>query len=299
MVMNNYRAIQFIRENRNIDISPTFILELQKILTEDTLDHPEQVGRFRTENDTISVVDDRDDEVMHVPPPASELPKRLKALCDFANRPPHGKDFVHPVIAACVLHFQLGFDHPFCDGNGRTARALFYWMMLRCGYWLFEYLPISRLIYRAPAKYARAFLFCETDDFDVTYFLMYKARIIAMARRDLKEYISEKQSQIAQARRLLSSDGRLNHRQQEIVLHATRNQDRYFTISEHQNKYGIAYGTARADFLQLAAWKYLKKVTVGKRFEFTADEKVSGLDKRPVIKDPQLFPDAPRVIHSK
>jgi Fic family protein len=128
---------------------------------------------------------------------------------------------------------------------------------------------------------------------------MYKARIIAMARRDLKEYISEKQSQIAQARRLLSSDGRLNHRQQEIVLHATRNQDRYFTISEHQTKYGIAYGTARADFLQLAAWKYLKKVTVGKRFEFTADEKVSGLDKRPVIKDPQLFPDAPRVIHSK
>jgi hypothetical protein len=42
---------------------------------------------------------------------------------------------------------------------------------------------------------------------------------------------------------------------------------------------------ARADFLQLVAWKYLKKVVVGKRFEFTADERVSDLDKNAVAKE--------------
>jgi Fic family protein len=278
MVLNNYRAIQFTRENRNVDLSPEFLLELQRILTEKTLDDPGQIGRFRNDADSVTIVDERDNEVMHVPPAAEELPGRLKAICSFANNPPQGRDFIHPVVAACVLHFQVGFDHPFCDGNGRTARALFYWMMLRRGYWLFEYLPISRLIYRAPAKYARAFLHCEIDHFDVTYFLMYKARIIETARRDLREYLSKKQDQFSQARRLFSSDRRLNHRQQDIVLHATRNAHRYFTIAEHQNKHGVAYATARNDFLQLVSWKYLKKISVGKRFEFSAGERVSQVD---------------------
>lgn len=277
MVLNNYRAIQFIREHRSVDLSPDFLLEVQKILTKETLDDPSQVGRFRTDKDLIRVVDARDNEVMHVPPPAAELADRLKALCSFANQLPHGKTFIHPVISACVLHFQLGFDHPFCDGNGRTARALFYWMMLRRGYWLFEFLAISRLIYRAPARYARAFLYCETDSFDVTYFLMYKARIIEAARRDLKTFLSKKQEQIFQARKLFSADGRLNYRQQDILLHAARNADRYFTIAEHQRKFAVAYATARADFLQLAKWKYLKRALFGKRLEFSAGARLSKL----------------------
>ena len=36
---------------------------------------------------------------------------------------------IHPVIRAILLHFWLAYDHPFEDGNGRTARALFYWYM--------------------------------------------------------------------------------------------------------------------------------------------------------------------------
>jgi Fic family protein len=274
MVVNNYQAIQFIRDNKKTDLSPEFLLEVQKILTDNTLDEPDQVGRFRNEKDDIRVIDARDNEVMHVPPPASELSQRLKELCAFANLPSHEKKFVHPVIAACVLHFQIGFDHPFCDGNGRTSRAIFYWMMLRHGYWLFEYLPISRLIYRAPIQYARAFLYCETDNFDVTYFLMYKAKIIGLARRDLREYISAKQQQLSQARKLSSSDSRLNYRQQEIVLNATRNPESYFTISEHRGKHSLSYDTARNDFLRLVKWGYLKKITVGKRYEFTAGQKV-------------------------
>ncbi len=274
MVANNYQAIQFIRDNKKADLSPQFLLEVQKILTDETLDDPSQVGRFRTINDDIRIIDARDNEVMHIPPPAPELSQRLKALCEFANSPPHEKRFVHPVIAACVLHFQIGFDHPFCDGNGRTARAIFYWMMLRHGYWLFEYLPISRLIYRAPVRYARAFLYCETDNFDVTYFLMYKAKIIGLARRDLRDYIIAKQWELSQARKISASDRRLNHRQQEIVLNAVRNPDINFTISEHRGKYGLSYETARTDFLSLVKWGYLKKLTIGKRYEFMTGPRV-------------------------
>jgi len=277
MVLNNYRAIMFIREHRKVDLTPEFLIELQTILTEGTQEQSDEVGRFRSDNDNVTVVDRRDDQIIHLPPPASELEARIAQLCSFANHS-RGEDFIHPVVKACILHFQLGFDHPFCDGNGRTARALFYWSMLRSGYWLFEYLPISRLIYRAPARYVRSFLYCETDEFDITYFLVYHARIIATARQELERYLEEKQTQFTQARRIFSSDRRLNHRQREILLSAVRNQDRVFTIANHQRRHGIAYGTARSDLMDLADWEYLRIIQVGKRYEFFAGPRIDGLE---------------------
>jgi Fic family protein len=63
--------------------------------------------------------------VFHTPPPAAELPARLEAMCDFANSKTPDT-FIHPVVRGIFLHFWLAYDHPFVDGNGRTARALFY-----------------------------------------------------------------------------------------------------------------------------------------------------------------------------
>ena len=50
---------------------------------------------------------------------------------------------------------MLAYMHPFTDGNGRTARALFYWYMLKRGYWLTEYLSISRIIARSKKTYEK------------------------------------------------------------------------------------------------------------------------------------------------
>lgn len=291
MVLNNYRAIMFIREHHDVGLSPDFLLELQETLTEETLKEPSEVGRFRTENDDIRVVDDRDNEVMHIPPPASELENRLAALCQFANKQTDDEPFIHPVVKACILHFQLGFDHPFCDGNGRTARALFYWSMLRDGYWLFEYLPISRLIYRSPGSYARSYLQSETDDFDATYFLLYHLRVISLARHELQSYLSRKLSQVRKARRLFSDDLSLNDRQRTILLQTTRNPDRTFTIEKHQRVHAVAYDTARHDLLGLVRKGYLTKVLIGNRYEFLAGPKFEGSE-RPRRRRPRLRIDS-------
>ena len=77
----------------------------------------------------------------------------MRLLCDFANEDEDGEPFIHPVVRAILLHFWLAYDHPFEDGNGRTARILFFWLMQQRGYWLIEYLPISPIIRKAPAKY--------------------------------------------------------------------------------------------------------------------------------------------------
>lgn len=273
MVYNNYQAISFIRENRATPLSTEFLLEVQRIITDGTLDRPEDAGRIRGRTDKVQVVD-QFGEVLHDPPDADELPRRIQELCAFANGE-SDEAFIHPVVRACVLQYQLGFDHPFCDGNGRTARAIFYWSMLRAGYWLFEYLPISSLIYESPGQYGLAYLYTESDEFDVTYFLMYKARVLRRARRQLREFMEKKQRDMIEARRVFEDDRRLNHRQRSLITRLLRNPQQVVTIKSHQGRHTVAYGTARSDLLDLADWGYLVKGQRANRFEFEAGPRLS------------------------
>ena len=187
MIVNNYHAMEYINDIASEDLTPSFILELHRILSKDTLDNPSAEGKLRTSDD-VYIGDERDSTVIYVPPGYKELPKRIESICSFANAS-NKRGILHPVIRAVVLHFLLAYDHPFEDGNGRTARALFYWAMLHHGYWLVEYLSISRLIRRAPAQYARAVLFTETDGNDLTYFILHQLKIIRRAIDDLDRWL--------------------------------------------------------------------------------------------------------------
>ena len=41
---------------------------------------------------------------------------------------------------------------------------LFYWYMLKSGYWLTEYLSISRVIAKSKKSYENAYLYTEADE---------------------------------------------------------------------------------------------------------------------------------------
>ncbi len=149
---------------------------------------------------------ERMNDHLHTPPKAEELPERLQLLCDFANIEDEnniGDAFVHPVVRAITLHFMLAYDHPFCDGNGRTARALFYWSMLKHGYWPMEFISISRIIKLAPAQYGRAFLYTETDEKDLTYFLIHQLGVIHKAVDALHAFLDEKCRELAELKKCL------------------------------------------------------------------------------------------------
>ena len=176
MILNNFRTMQRIRDLKDQPLTPRLVLDLHRLVCEKTLDDPTDAGRLRPPHKEV-VVDDAYGTVFHVPPPAAQLPHRLELLCDFANAHSPGV-FIHPVIRAIVVHFWLAYDHPFCDGNGRTARALFYWTMLRQGYELFEFISISSVINKARGQYERSFLLSESDDNDLTYFLLAQVKVI-------------------------------------------------------------------------------------------------------------------------
>ena len=276
MIMNNYLAMQFIREVKEEPLTSSIVFELHRIITWQTLDKPERAGQFRTDEDDIHVVDGATGETLHTPPPAAELTSRLQALCDFANDETQGgAGFLHPVVRAIGLHFMLAYDHPFYDGNGRTARALFYWAMAKAGYWLMEFISISETIKQAPAQYGRAFLHTETDDNDLSYFFIHQLDVIHQAVDSLHQYLDKKSQSVNEATQLLVSNPRLKHklnfRQLALLRHALKNPRFSYVVQEHQQSHGISYDVARKDLLFMAdTLGLLDKTKRGRQYYFVA-----------------------------
>jgi Fic family protein len=84
MIFNNYRAMEHLRSLREVKLTPGHVLELHRMLMEDTLEDAEDAGRYRRD-DAVHVVDVRDNTALHVPPSHAELAERMQRLCDFAN----------------------------------------------------------------------------------------------------------------------------------------------------------------------------------------------------------------------
>jgi Fic family protein len=273
MIMNNYRAMGFIRESCKQPLSKEFILELHSILSEGTLDDAGAAGRLRHADEDVKVVDHRTNTTLHDPPHAATLDERLDRLIRFANR---GGDepFIHPVIKSMLIHLMIGYDHPFVDGNGRTARALFYWSMARQGYWLMEYISISSRLRLAPAKYVRSYLHTETDGFDATYFVVYQLEVILQAIRSLHEYLARKIAEVREADSWLKDPGgigaMLNHRQIAFIAHALKHPYDQYTVKSHQRSHNVTYETARSDLMKLRDRNLLVQGQRGRAFVFHA-----------------------------
>ncbi|MNP20187.1 Fic/DOC family protein [compost metagenome] len=201
---------------------------------------------------------------------------RLEALCTFANEQHDGQDgrgFIHPVVKAIILHFMIGYEHPFVDGNGRTARCLFYWFMLKSGYWAFEYISISALLKEAPIQYGESYLFTETDSFDLTYFVIYQLRIIERAINQFIDYFESKKREFYELMEWLDVTGiskELNYRQGHLLKKIVRDPGRIFTAKELTHDYDVSDGTARSDLEKLVKMKALAKIKEGKSYLYVS-----------------------------
>lgn len=275
MILNNYVTMQRISQLKEKELTPEVVFEIHKLVTEKTLpeDCADGAGRFRRENEKRIVGDDFG-AVFHEPPPASELEDRLAKMCDFANGKTPGY-FIHPVIRAIILHFWLAYDHPFVDGNGRTARALFYWCMLHNGYWLFEFISISTILRRAPVKYGRSFLYTETDENDLTYFIVAQTKVMEKAIEELHKYIDQKCQELNALESRIRALDFFNHRQVDLIRYALKHPFTHYTIEGHRTSHNIVYQTARTDMLNLHSKGLLEQRVVGKKLIFTPAKDLS------------------------
>ena len=266
MILNNFLTMRRIVELKKEPLTPQLVLEVHRLIAEGALDVADAAGRLRRPDERVEV-SDIEGHVLHDPPSANELPARLEVMCDFANaRMPDY--FIHPVIRGIILHFWLAYDHPFVDGNGRTARALFYWLMLHAGYWLFEFVSISQILRKAPVQYGTAFLQTETDDNDLTYFIIHQAEVIRKALKELHNYVERKSRETRSCMRLLGVFPDLNHRQQALLSHAVRHPGFSYNIAGHMARHGIVYDTARLDLLNLAKLGLFEQRKAGRALAF-------------------------------
>jgi Fic family protein len=269
MIYNNFQSMQMIKKHLQEPLSIELLQGIHILMTKDTLEDPSWAGRFRTSSDDRIFVFDNDEQtVLHEPPDAGRVPELMRMMCDYANSD-NEDEFVNPIIKGILLHFWLAYVHPFMDGNGRTARALFYWYMLKHGYWFFEYLSVSTAILSARAQYYRSFLYSEMDDNDATYFIVYNLKAIHKAIEMLNAYIQRKQKEKRHAYRFVSQYPSLNSRQRTLLASAVEKPQELFTIETHANIHGVTYQTARTDLLNLRDLGLLGMRKEGKKFIFT------------------------------
>ncbi len=273
MIYNNFVTIQSIKKFLKNNLSTDFLLELHVSITKDTLEEKKDEGRFRLPEDKVTVSTNYG-EVLFTPPPAEEIQKRLEPLINFANDL-DVKPFIHPVVKAVILHFWLAYIHPFTDGNGRMARTLFYWYMLKHQYWLFEYTSISKTILKRTTKYANAYLYSEHDENDLTYFIHFHLDIIMNAIEDLKKHIQAEREKKQRALAEISEYPDLNIRQTRIIQHIMSHPHDILTIKTHQNINSVAYQTARTDLLKLEESGWLKSIKKGKTYYFVPTDNLS------------------------
>ena len=275
MILNNYLLMKEVKSLTDAPLSIEMILHFHKIATHNTSENSVVPGTFRKDNEIV-IADGSDGEVLHQPPHFGDIERRLQKLCDFANAVHSGEDgdaFIDPIAKAIILHFMIGYEHPFADGNGRTARAIFYWFMLNNGFEFFEYLSISKLLKVAPVKYGMAYLYTEIDESDLTYFLYYQADIILRSMDELFTYLEERSLEFEEVVGLLENSklsDALNFIQKNIVKKAMNNPGRLFTVKEISNHYDISENTARKYLKDLVSYKILGALKEGRTVNYIA-----------------------------
>lgn len=249
MIANNHRVMRELPGLVGEPLSVELLRSLHAALTAGTLESGGDEGRIRQPGDRIAVVDERG-RVLHDPPPAGELPGRLEALCAYVNHPPRSP-YVHPLVRAITLHFMIGYEHPFVDGNGRLARVLFTWSMLKSGYPICRFLSLSRQIHRSRSAYYRAYLETETDEGDLTYFLLYNIERLKEELGELRREYRRRAQARMQIEVKVDPDRSLNRRQRDVILHGLSHPGYIYTMKGHARSHGVTMATARSDLREL------------------------------------------------
>lgn len=262
MIMNNYVTIQKILEIKAEPLNKDNLLALHKLVTSNTMVAVSEEGAFRADND-IDVIDAATGEVVHHPPDVAEIDALLNDLYVFFNED-NEDQFIHPLIKGCIIHFMIGYIHPFADGNGRTARALFYWYLLRKGYWLTEYLSISRLILRAKAQYARAYQYTEIDDHDLTYFLLFNLKTTKLSFEELRSYIQRKNEEKMKLSNFMKIDS-ITYKQALILDWFYKEPALLLTSKEAENRLAVSTVAARKNLMHLVEMGYLSLIDLDKK----------------------------------
>lgn len=265
MILNNYYAMRYILENKDKKFSNELILELHKIVTDNTLEEKDHAGKYR---DDMVYITDAQGKTIYTPPAAEKIPEEMQKLIDWVNQG-NKEEFIHPIVKASILHFYFVYLHPFFDGNGRTSRALFYFYLIKNQYEFFKYFSISSMINTSRSKYYESIKEAEDYNADLTYFLIYMAESISKAIDEVTAKLTEHYRKDYFLSKIKEKKIPLNRRQDKFIKKILLWKEKQIDIIKYKELYEIVYQTSRADLLDLANKNILIKQKKGKKFIFS------------------------------
>lgn len=266
MILNNYKMAQIL-ENLPLDfqISLDTLFDWQTQLTHQNLPVKDQ-GRLRTDADQIVIAPKTPDIVTFIPPTEAFLKSQLESFIDFVNQ---DNLELHPLLQAICVHYWFAYLHPFVDGNGRTARSLFYWFLMKSRYPNITSLPISPLILKSVQKYSKAFIYTEQDNQDLTYFIDFNFHLIeeALSQFNISSHGEHSDHE--------PFDERLNFRQNTIMRILRSKQLPDVNVSYVRDKFGVSKLTAINDLKGLLSLELIESRRVGKNVLYRLKESIS------------------------
>jgi Fic family protein len=277
MIIGNFKLMMFAWKNREASLSLELLREMHRVGVESIDDDAYVPGNFRTSDDVYVVNPDGD--IIHTPPPSKTLKDRLKKFVIWVNEDHEKNDdvsYIHPLVKAIVIHFCIGYEHPFRDGNGRVARALFYWYMFKKDFASFRYIAISILLKKAPIQYGKSYLYAETDQMDLTYFIEHQSSVIIRAIQKFKEAYKNKAIEIERFNEWLFKSGlykKLTDKQRIVFQVAKSNSSTSFTIRNVEKNLGCSYNTASSVLNGLVDLNLFSKSKRGREWIYTMNRK--------------------------
>lgn len=256
MILNNYRALGFVLAHLDEPIGEETILRIGAILTEG-----EETQNTGYRNDPVYVLS-QTGETVYTPPKAEFVKPMMDELIRYMNDPE-----VHPVERAVIAHVYFVTVHPFFDGNGRTARALTYMILLQAGYDFFRMVPISRLLAEERPRYYKALRASQDTDngWDLTYFAEYYAGLLAGTLEGVERRLHAL-GKYRQLQALLGQDE--DSRLLKGALWMAENDIGRITIEKWGRKHSVSFETARKDLMLLERAGFLKLSRVGRRLYY-------------------------------
>ena len=256
MIVNNYEAMKWIKEHSNRNISTDLIKEVHSIVSRHTLEGDNEAfsGKFR--NDVVYVGN-------HT---GIEHEKIIPTLEESISLSVNNKRYLHGLVKGILLHYFIAYIHPFFDGNGRTARTLFYFKSVKNDLKFVELLSISAHLKNNGNKYEKAFENVIDNDYDVTYFVDFCLESLLAALNKIEK-------KIAYLFKITEIQQKYSLSKTQILLLQRLALNKFVTVSseEYSRDINRTREIGRRELKDLFNKKFLKEKKQGKKLVYSID----------------------------
>lgn len=268
MVFNNFKALIELEDVKE-QITNKLIFKIHEITVENTLDDDYNIGKYRTEpNEIIS----QTGKVIFQP--ISNIDKMnlmINDLLEFLKDDEFSRP-IEKIYKSIAFHFLFAYIHPFDDGNGRTVRILFTYLLKYYGYDMFYYISLSEIINRKKAKsYYQSFIDVERSNisdknsFDMTYFFYYLTDVMIEGLSILKHRINTHLREDIIKNVAKNNNIDLTPRQEKIIkVLSNKNNTFMITSEELSKKFDVSVRTIQKDLKLLIDFDLIEKVKATK-----------------------------------